>query len=210
MVVHVWHAALVRSGSAGAWQEQLVPRGLPDEVLLSLLIYSLCSRPTPHASRGPAPTVGAPLAEPREEGERGRCVGPSAPRHSPRPACWVGRALSLMCFQETCSFCKLFSKSQLWGLIITSSELLFGNLFTSVWTKIVSFLCSWGVLRLGLAGTPWWGWGLPVHRPPPARPLPRCGLAALPPSSNGPGLDIVGLFPTAAVSLSLCSRFAHP
>lgn len=135
--------------------------------------------------------------------------GPSSPRRSLRPAFWVGRALSLMCFQETCSFCKLFSKSQLWGLIITSSELLFGDLFTSFWTKIVSFLCSWGVLRLGLAGAPWWGWGLPVRRSPPARPLPRCGLAALPPSSNGPDLDIVCLFPTAAVSLSLCSRFAH-
>lgn len=88
----------VTCGGTGAWQKGLVPGGLPDEVLSSLICFQ-SSLFTPGASGGSQhPPWGAPLSVLQEDGERVRCIiGPEPKRQTHR---WVWLVLLLIMFSR--------------------------------------------------------------------------------------------------------------
>lgn len=114
-------------------------------------------RPCGQASRGPSPSHPHPA-----------CLGLSVPALS-----------SQLCFQEACSFYKMFSKNQFCVLMSTSWEFLFLNLFTLVLIRMAPFLCLGVCAVPGSQHTPWWGprW-VCSDRVPHTEPMRRSATAA--------------------------------
>lgn len=146
---------------------------------LTLLIGLLCVLGAELACPWPRCTaVGSSLHGLQGRGGRDepRALGRGTAQPCPGPARLRGplwpSALGRSCLHKAGSFHKTFSNNQLWGLITTSSQLLFFSLFTLALSKSFSSPASgeWGDWVSQSSGQ---GWGLPQGPPTAAPPRHR-------------------------------------